>query len=317
MPRELRLDGSTPSFGARAALDFRRNWPLYLLFLPVFAYYIIFHYWPMYGVISAFQDFNFVKGFMASPWADPWYKHFERFFSGYYAGRVISNTLLLNVYGMLFSWPLPIVFALLLNEVRLQSFKRTVQTLSYLPHFISMVVIAGMIRLFTGVNGLFNEIIGLFGGGERINFLLYPQNFRSIYIGSGIWQGLGWGSIIYIAAIAGVDQELYEAATIDGAKRLRKMWHITLPGIRPTIIILLIMAFGSMMSHGADKILLLYEPSTYVVADVISSYVYRMGLQRMDYSFGAAVGFMNSIINMLLLFTANFVSKKVSETSLW
>ena len=307
---------SNNSFGKRLKKDLHKNWTLYLLFLPVIAYYIIFQYWPMYGIVTAFQEFNFTRGFFDQQWANPWYRHFARFLTGHFAWRTIRNTLLLNIYGLLWGWPLPIIFALLLNEVRNELFKRGVQTLSYLPHFISAVVIGGMIRMFTGTNGLINDIIVIFGG-QRTNLLLFISNFRTIYIASGIWQGLGWGSIIYIAAIAGVSQELYEAATIDGAKRFRKMWHVTLPGIKPTIIILLILNFGTLMSHGIERVLLIQEPATYEVSDIISTYVYRMGLMRMDFSFGTAVGFMNSLVNLITLITANQIAKKVTETSLW
>ena len=301
-------------FSQKAAKDFRRNWALYLLVLPVIAYYVIFHYWPMYGVQIAFRDFSISKGYLGSPWAG--LKYFRMFLDSTFAWRTTRNTILLSFYSMLFGFPAPIIFALLLNEIGNKFYKRTVQTLSYLPHFISLVVICGMITQFCLNEGLFNQIIAFFGG-EKTPLLQYASNFRTIYISSGIWQGLGWGSIIYIAAISNVDQEQYEAAIIDGAGRFQRMLHVTLPGIQPTIIILLIMDIGSLMSVGAEKVLLLYNPGTYETGDIISTYIYRMGLQRQDWSYGAAVGLMNSLINMILLVIANQLSKKVSETSLW
>ncbi|HML47491.1 MAG TPA: ABC transporter permease subunit [Clostridia bacterium] len=302
------------SFGRRVRRDFQKNWVLYLLVLPVVAYYIIFHYVPMYGIQIAFRKFSFPKGYLRSPWVG--LKHFRDFFESFYFGRVLRNTVMISLLDLIFGFPAPIVFALLLNEVTKQGFKRTVQTLSYLPHFISLVVLCGMIVNFSASDGLFNDIIALFGG-ERLPLLQISGNFRTLYTASGIWQGLGWGSIVYIAAISGVDQEQYEAAIIDGAGRFQRMWHITLPGIQPTIIILLILKIGSLMGVGSEKVILLYTPATYETADVISSFVYRMGLQRQDWGYGAAVGLFDSVINMALLVIANSVSNRITETGLW
>lgn len=296
--------------------DFKRNYFVYLMVIPVVAYYVIFSYWPMYGLQIAFKDFNIVAGYGASPWSDPIYKHFLKFFNGIYFWRTLRNTLLINIYGLMFSFPLSIVFALLLNEVRSSLFKRTIQTISYLPYFISMVVICGIITDFCLSDGLINSVIALFGG-KRSALLQQSALFRTVYIASDIWQYLGWNSIIYFAALAGIDPELYQAAIIDGAGRFRQMWHITLPGIKPTIVILLILSFGSMLSVGSEKIILLYNPATYETADVISSYVYRNGLQRLDWSYGSAVGMFNSVINVILLVIANRFSRIVGETSLW
>lgn len=302
------------SFGRVVSKDFKRNYFVYLLVLPVVAYYAIFCYLPMYGLQIAFKDFNIAAGYMASPWVG--LKHFMKLFNGIYFWRLVRNTLLINVYELLFSFPLAIVFALLLNEVRNSFFKRAVQTISYLPYFISMVVICGIITDFCLSDGLVNSVIALFGG-KRSALLQQAANFRTIYIASDIWQYLGWNSIIYFAALSGIDQELYQAAIIDGAGRFRRMWHITLPGIQPTIVILLILSIGSMFSVGSEKIILLYNPATYETADVISSYVYRMGLQRLDWSYGAAVGMFNSLINVTLLVVANQISRRVGDTSLW
>lgn len=218
--------------------------------------------------------------------------------------------------NLLFGFPAPIIFALLLNEVQNSKFKKIVQTITYLPHFVSTVVICGLIVSFSAKEGLFNTIISFFGGA-RTDLLMSKAAFRPIYIASGIWSGFGWGSIIYLSALAGVDQEQYEAAYIDGAKRFQRMFYITLPGILPTIVILLIMDIGKLMSVGSEKILLLYSPLTYEVADVISTYVYRKGLEDNDYSYSTAVGLFNSVINIILITIANTVSRRLTDTSLW
>ncbi|HHV95895.1 MAG TPA: sugar ABC transporter permease [Clostridiaceae bacterium] len=294
--------------------DFKKNKMIYLLAVPVLAYYIIFHYGPMYGVIIAFKNFTPARGILGSPWVG--FRWFQEFFSSYYFGRLLRNTLLINIYSLIFSFPAPIFLALLLNELRNQKFKKVVQTISYLPHFISLVVICGMIVNFTARDGILNDIIAFFGG-ERTTMLLRPELFRTIYVASGIWQGVGWGSIIYLAALAGIDIELYQAAVIDGANRWHQVWHVTLPGILPTIVILLIMRIGSLMSVGYEKIILLYNSSIYETADVISTFVYRKGLLEANYSYSSAVGLFNSVINFLLLIIANWISRKVNETSLW
>lgn len=282
--------------------------------IPMLVYYLIFHYGPMYGALIAFKDFNPMKGILGSPWAG--LVHFQSFFQNVYFERIIINTLLINLYGLLFGFPAPIILALLLNEIRNKLFKRCVQTVSYLPHFISIMVVCGIIIDFTGRKGLINDILVLFGV-ERFNLLAKPELFRTIYVGSDIWQSVGWGSIIYLAALSTIDPQLYEASTIDGAGRWRQILHISLPGIMPTIIILLILRMGSMMNVGFEKIILLYNAGTYETADVISSFVYRKGLLDFNYSFSSAVGLFNSVINFTLLLSANWISRKVNETSLW
>ena len=301
------------SFGARFVRDFKANYLLYLLVLPVIAYYLIFHYGPMFGIIIAFKNFKPNLGIFGSPWTTEYgFHHFLSFFRSMYFERTVRNTLLLSLYSLLFGFPAPIILALMMNGVKNQLFKRSVQTLTYFPHFISTVVICGMVRQFTLSTGLFNQMFG-----TSIPFLSYPQYFRTIYVASGIWQGVGWDSIIYLAAITGVDPQLHEAAALDGAGRFKRVWHITLPGIRSTIVILLIMRIGGMMSVGSEKILLLYNEGIYETADVISTYTYRRGLLKGDYSFSTAVSFFNSVINFTLVMTANTVSRKVTETSLF
>ncbi|ACT02286.1 ABC transporter permease [Paenibacillus sp. JDR-2] len=294
--------------------DMKRHWGVYLMALPVLAYYIIFHYGPMYGLQIAFKDFQPSDGIWGSAWVG--FKHFESFFNGIYFWRLITNTILLNLYELLFGFPAAIILALLLNEIRKSSFKRIVQSISYLPHFISIVVVAGMMVDFLSRAGLVNQLLGSFGI-QPIDFLMEEGWFRFLYVSSGVWQGVGWGSIIYLAAISGIDPTLYEAARIDGAGRWRQTLNVTLPGIMPTIIILLILQMGNMMSVGSEKVLLLYNPLTYSTADVISTYVYRKGVLEASYSFTAAVGLFNSIISFILIVAANKISRRFSETKLW
>jgi putative aldouronate transport system permease protein len=294
--------------------DFFRNKYIYLMALPVLAYYIIFYYGPMYGAIIAFKSYSPGLGILGSEWVG--LDNFRSFFSSVYFGRVIRNTIIINFYSLLLGFPAPIILALLFNEIKNDIFKRAVQTVSYLPHFISIMVVCGMIIDFTARDGVVNDIISWFGG-ERVNLMIKPEFFRTIYVGSGIWQEVGWGSIIYLAAIASIDPQLYEAAIIDGAGRWRQLLNITLPGIMATIVILLILRVGQMMSVGYEKIILLYNPNTYETADVISSFVYRKGLLQFDYSYSSAVGLFNSAINFFLLISTNWISRKLNETSLW
>ncbi len=288
---------------------------LMLLILPVLIYYLIFHYVPMYGIMLAFIDFHPMKGFFESQWVG--FAHFEAFFNSIYFWRLIKNTILLSFYFLLWGFPIPIIFALLLNELKEGIFKKAVQTVSYIPHFISVVVVAGMILSFTSVHGgIVNQAIGWFGI-EPINFMGEPRWFRTIFISSSIWQSFGWSSIIYLAAISGVNPQLYEAAEIDGANRWQKMGKITLPCLMPTVIILLILAVGQLMEVGVDKIILLYSPQIYETADVISTFVYRRGIENADYSYSAAIGLFNNVINLILLIAVNRLSRKISETSLW
>jgi len=298
----------------RTRVDFRRNKSLYLLVLPVLAFYIIFHYKPMYGAIIAFKDYTPSLGVGGSPWVG--LDNFTRFFTGPYFVRLIKNTLLLNVYNLVFGFPAPIILALLLNEIRSKKFKGFAQTVTYLPHFISLIVVTGMITNFAMTNGLFNDII-VFFGGERSPLLQNPNLYRTIYVASSIWQEVGWGSIIYLAALSGVDCQLYEAASIDGAGKWKQLINVTMPAITPTIITMLILKMGSLMSMGYEKTILLYNPATYETADIISSYIYRVGMLDQDWSYSTAIGLFNSVINCILLIVTNMLSKKFSETSLW
>ena len=302
------------SFPTKVKEDFRRNLELYIIVLPVIAYYLIFHYKPMYGAIIAFQDYSPEKGIAGSSWVG--FKNFIDFFQGMYFWRLMRNTLLISINTLIFGFPAPIILALMLNEIRSKTYARIVQSISYMPHFISLMVICGMIITFTSDNGIITQFASLFGY-EAAPMLTKPGLFIPIYVLSGIWQEIGWGSIIYIAALSSIDQQQYEAARIDGAGRWRQMVNITLPGIAPTIIIMFILRMGNMLNVGFEKIILLYNPSIYETSDVVSSYVYRIGIVQTDWSFSSAVGLFNSSINLLLLFIANWLSRKLNETSLW
>lgn len=295
---------------------FARYWILYLLLIPVLAYFIIFKYVPMYGIIIAFKRYIPTLGIMGSPWVG--WRNFESFFGSVFFLRTLRNTVLINTYGLLFGWWVPIVFALLLNELRNVIFKRTVQTISYLPHFISLVVVTGMLIDFLSSDGIITIILDKVFGLEPRVWLQEPSAFRTIYIASGVWQGMGWSAIIYIAALSSINPSLYEAARIDGANTLQKIWHVSLPGILPTIIILFILRMGQMLNVGVEKIILLYNQSTYETADVISSFIYRRGfVERPNQSLATAVGLFNQLVNLTFLVGANAISRRLSETSLW
>ena len=297
------------------AYDLKKNKIIYLMFLPIIAYYLIFHYAPMFGIVIAFEKYKPAKGIFGSQWIG--LKNFEKFFTGPYAIRLIRNTVLLNVYLILFGFPAPIIFALLLNEMAPKMYKKICQTVSYMPHFISSVVACGIVTIFVQSNGLVTSILNALRLVDSVDLLAFSQYFRTIYVASDIWQAIGWGSIIYLATLSNVDMNLYEAADIDGASRLKKMWHVTLPALVPVIVVQLIMRIGSIMSMGAGKVILLYRSSTYETSDIISSYVYRAGLLNQDFSLGAAVDLVNSIINISLLVGANYFSRRMTEESLW
>lgn len=301
------------SLSHRAIRDAKMNKYIYMMLVPVLAYYAIFVYGPMYGLQIAFKDFSIGAGMWNSPWVG--FKHFESFFDSYYFWRLLRNTLLLSLYELLFAFPASIVLALLLNELRSNRFKRFVQTVTYMPHFISVVVICGMLVDFLSRDGLINNMLAWIGL-ERTAFLGESGWFRSIYISSNIWQSVGWGSIIYLSAMSSIDPSLYEAARVDGANRWKQTIHVTLPSIMPTIIILLILQIGNFMTVGTEKILLLYNPITYETADVIGTFLYRKGILEADYSYSAAVGLFNSVINFILLIIANALSKR-SGNNLW
>lgn len=302
------------AFKYRAFRDLRVNKYIYLMLIPVVAYYVIFLYMPMYGLQIAFKDFSPGAGMWNSPWVG--LQHFQDFFNSYYFWRLLRNTLLLSLYDLLFSFPASIILALLLNELRSNYLKRAVQTITYMPHFISIVVISGMMVDFLARDGLINNILVWFGV-EPIAFLGESSWFRTIFISSNVWQSIGWGSIIYLSAMSSIDPSLYEAAKVDGASRWKQTFNVTLPGIMPIIIILLILQIGNFMSVGTDKILLLYNSTTYETADVIGTFLYRKGILEANYSYSAAVGLFNSAINFTLLVLANAISRKTSENNLW
>lgn len=303
---------------ARAGRDLRINYYLYFMVLPVVAYYIIFAYIPMYGVTIAFKEYSPRLGILGSPWVG--LKHVQSFLSSPYFGRVFLNTINISLTSLVFGFPAPIILALLINELKNKSFTRITQTITYLPHFVSLVVICGMIKSFTRDDGLINDLIFFFGG-ERVTMLNNPNYFLPIYIISGLWQEIGWGSIIYLSALTAVDPELYDAAMIDGAGRWRQTLNVTLPGILPTVIILLILRVGSLIGVGHEKVLLLANDATWSKADVIATYVYRRGLAAdlgaNQWSYSTAIGLFNTIINLVLLIITNTISRKISETSLW
>ncbi|WP_415068327.1 ABC transporter permease [Lacrimispora sp.] len=314
MKEEREKEQTGMKLGYRIKKDWARNRSLYLIILPVLAFYILFHYKPMYGAIIAFKEYSPALGIAGSPWVG--FDNFTRFFKSVYFTRLIKNTILLSLYNLVVGFPAPIILALLLNEVRNRRFKSVTQTITYLPHFISLIVVTGMLTDFSMTTGLFNDIVEIFGG-QRSPLLQNPKLYRSIYVISGIWQEVGWGSIIYLSALAGVDSQLYEAAQIDGAGKWKQLIHVTLPGIAPTIIIMFILKMGSLMNMGYEKTILLYNPSTYETADIISSYIYRIGLLEQDWSYSTAIGLFNSVINFGLLLFTNKLSKRYSETSLW
>lgn len=295
----------------------RQNWQLYLMLLPVIIYFIVFCYGPMHGLLLAFKDYRVLKGIIDSPWTNPWYKHFERFFISPYFERVISNTVILSVQSLLFGFPVPIILALCINEVRNRKYQKLVQNVTYAPHFLSMIVLVGMLKSFTNTDyGIVNLLLRQFGK-EGYNWMQKAELFRPLYVGSGIWQNAGWDSIIYIAALSGIDPQLHESAMIDGANRWKRIWHINLPGLMPTIVILLILNSGHIMSVGFEKVFLMQNDLNLSTSDVISTYSYRIGIESAQYELATAIGLFNSIINCLLLILVNQASRRIGETSLW
>lgn len=293
----------------------KKHWELYLLVLPPVLYLLIFKYIPMVGVQIAFKDFSVVKGIWGSPWVG--FKHFEAFFQSPNFWLLIKNTIGISFYSLIAGFPIPILLALALNEIRTGYFKKTVQMVTYAPHFISTVVMVSIIILMLSPHvGVVDKLFTLLGF-PMTNFMGIPEYFKSIYVWSGVWQGMGYSSIIYIAALAGVDPSLYEAAKMDGASRLRKIWHIDLPSLVPVTVIMLILSLGSIMGVGFEKIYLMQNPLNTSASEVISTYVYKVGLIGANFSFSSAVGFFNSIINLILLVIVNGISRKVSQNSLW
>ncbi len=296
--------------------DIVKNWLLYLFLLPCLTYIILFNYIPLYGIQIAFKDFRAVLGIWGSPFADPWFSHFARFFNSYQFTTLLYNTLSLSIYQLLVSFPLPIILALVLNYTTMPKLKKMAQTMTFAPHLISVVVIAGMLVVFCGSNGLFNQILQLFGIAP-IAFLGSASIYQSVYVWSSVWQHTGYQAVIYVAALTSVNDELHEAAIVDGANKLKRIWHIDLPAIMPTMIILLIMNVGSLMSVGFEKSLLLQNSLNLERSEIISTYVYKIGLQSAQYSYATAIGLFNNIISFILLLTVNRIARKVSGNSLW
>ncbi len=304
------------SLRTRVSKDFRINWQLYAMFIIPVIYYIIFRYIPMFGNILAFRKYNaggniFGEGPLTL-------KYFKQFITAKPFWDAFKNTLILNGLYLLFRFPLTLIFALLLNEIRKIRWKKFVQTVSYLPHFISMVIVCGMIKEVLSTSGPVNDIIQQLGG-EKINFIALAEWFRTIFVVSGVWQSLGWGTILYLAAMSGINPSLYEAATVDGANHFQQVLHVTIPCILPTIATLLILDIGGLVGSGGafEKVYLLYSPLTYETSDIVSTYVFRMGIESGSINFATAVGLFEGLINLILLTVANFVSRKVANTSLW
>ena len=289
-------------------------WQLYVLLLPTLVFFIVFCYVPMYGVQLAFKDYNAMLGITGSPWVG--FEHFRRFFESYQFKQLLGNTLSLSIYQLAVSFPVPIILALALNQVKNARFKKVVQTVTYAPHFISIVVLVGMLNVFFSTNGgLVNEIVKFFGGEPKL-FLGQEQYFQHMYVWSGVWQSMGWSAIIYLAALSGVSPELHEAAVVDGASKIKRIWHIDIPAILPTIIILLILNCGQVMSIGFEKAFLMQNSLNIGTSEIIPTYVYKMGLLNAQYSFSTAVGLFNSVINCTLLFVVNKISKKAGQTGI-
>lgn len=306
---------NTLSFHVRLGKDIKKNWILYAMILPVVIYYVVFAYGPLYGIQLAFKDYVIKDGIWGSPWVG--FEHFTRFFSSYNFELLLKNTIGISVYSILVGFPIPIMFALLLNYLKNKHLKKTIQMASYAPYFISTVVMCGMIVIFLNPDtGIFNTIRGWLGLSS-IDFLGKPELFKSIYVWTGVWQGLGWSSIIYISALSGVDYQLHEAAIVDGATKLQRIFHVDLPSIKPTIVMLLILQMGSLMSVGFEKVFLLQNTLNKGAASVISTYVYEVGLINSDYGYSTAIGLFNSVINLALIVVANQVCKKFADESLF
>ncbi|MGN7765505.1 MULTISPECIES: ABC transporter permease [Paenibacillus] len=286
-----------------------------MLLIPGLLFLLLFKYTPLYGVLIAFQDFNIFDGIRGSEWVG--LEQFHKLVQSEEFGQVFMNTLLISVYKIVLLFPVPIIIALVLNEVRLMFFKRTIQTIIYLPHFLSWVIISGLfVTILSTSGGLVNNIIQWFGG-EPVSFFVSNQYFRSLVVFTAGWKEVGWNAIVFIAAIAGIDQEQYEAASIDGAGRIRRMLHISLPGILPTVVLMFILRLGSVLDAGTEQILTMYNPVVYETADVIGTFVYRIGLGKMDYSFSTAVGLFNSVVGFILIVSGNYLSRKLLKRGIW
>lgn len=283
---------------------------LYLMLLPGIAYYIIFKYVPMYGVLIAFKDYDLLAGILGSPWADPWYKHFQFFYESPYFSQLLTNTFLISVYKMAWGMAPSIILAIMIHEGRIGWLNRMVQTLSYMPHFLSWVIVYGIsIAFFSETTGLINRWL-VESGHSAIPFLTSTGLFRSVLVGSDMWKDMGWGAIVYLAAMSGIDTTLYDAARIDGAGRFRRIWHVTLPGIRSVIMLLLILRLGSILDAGFEQIYIMYNIQVYSVADIIDTWVYRVGLEQLNFSLATAVGLFKSLIGLVLVYTSNMLARR-------
>lgn len=294
----------------------KNSWQLYVLLLLPVVYLLVFCYYPMYGIQIAFRRYSPIKGISRSQWVGLYY--FKKFINSYEFIRLIKNTLVLSIYGLVAGFPFPIILALCLNYANNKKYMKTVQMVTYMPYFISTVVMVGILYQFLAPTGLFNNIVKMLGGGT-VDFLGNPERYRHIYIWSGIWQGFGYGSVVYLSALSGIDPTLHEAAIVDGANKFQRMWHIDIPSILPTIIILLILNIGGILNTGFEKALLLQNPLNLRTSEVIDTYVYKIGLasDTMDYSYSTAIGLYKSIIGFILLASVNAISKKISDSSLW
>lgn len=310
MPRKAQI-ANRAGWGAHL----KRNWELYLFVVPALIYLLLYCYYPMYGVQIAFKNFRVTKGIAGSEWVG--LEHFRKFFSNPSCRALIKNTLVISLYSLVVGFPLPIIFALTLNEVAPGRYKKLVQTVSYAPHFISTVVMVSMLTMFLNAdNGIFNKIVETLGG-SRVDYMSKANLFPTVYVLSGVWQSLGWSSVIYLSALSGIDTGLHEAAMIDGASRLQRIWHINLTGILPTITIMLILQVGNLMTVGFEKAFLMQNPLNLETSEIISTFVYKMGLNYRQYSYSTAIGLFNSVINMILLVSVNTIAGRLSETSLW
>ncbi|MBE7040750.1 MAG: sugar ABC transporter permease [Ruminococcaceae bacterium] len=314
--KEKEITRLTPKMSPGAVARFKNKYlPLYILLIPFLLWYAIFLFKPLGGLVIAFQDYSLFRGIEGSTWVG--FAHFQKFLSSPYFLRVFKNTIVLNLYSLVFSFPAAIILALLLNEVKNSSFKKSIQTITYMPHFISTVVIAGIvINMLSPSYGIITNIVEKITG-ERIFFLTKPEFFRPIYIIQGIWHNVGFNSIIYVAALSGLDMQLYDAAAIDGANKWKRTIHITIPGILPTIMTMLILRIGELLSSSTETILLLYQPATYEVSDVLGTYIFREGLANANYDYSLAVSLFDTVIAYLLVFGANKLSKKMTEVGLW
>ncbi len=302
-------------FWKRIGRRMRNDWQIYLLLLPAVIYFFVYCYLPMYGVQIAFRDYKFAFGITGSKWVG--LKNFKDFFGAYYFGRLLSNTFLLNFYGLLWGFPIPIILAILLNQVERPRMKKFTQTAIYVPHFISTAVMAGILYLFLSpTSGIINKLIESLGGKATF-FMIEPGWFRTLFIGSDIWQHAGWNTILYIATLTSIDPEIYEAATIDGATKRQKIWHVDIPFLMPIAVMMLILNCGSLLGSNTDKALLMQTPGNMATSDIIGVYVYEMGLSKAQFSYTAAIGLFVNIINFAMILSVNWVSKRIGETSLF